>query len=179
MHEVTYELLHEFLNYDEHTGLLYWKARDAKYFVSPKYATSWNSKHAGKIAGSKFKYPNSPNEYIRVRIFKQNFRAHRLIWWMMTGSQPDFIDHENHNGLDNRWVNLKDVSQQENQKNMTLYKTNTSGKAGVRKHKNGWVATIGKGTYLGYSKTFEGAVEIREKAEIEYEFHKNHGKLTC
>lgn len=180
--EVNRELLLDLLVYDEETGLLYWKPRDTKYFANPKRAASWNSKWAGKVAGSRFKYPKSPCEYIRIRIFKQNFRAHRLIWCMVYGEFPEFdIDHEDHNGLNNRINNLREATDQENQKNLSMRKDNTSGITGVRKSRNGerFVATIqhiGKVIYIGTFPSLEAATEARLIKEKEFGFHNNHGK---
>jgi len=63
--------------------------------------------------------------------------------------------------------------------NIKKKSNNTSGRSGVKRSKNGqkWIAMIGKNGkkhYLGTFDTYEEAVEVREKAELEmYGFIKN------
>ena len=119
--------------------------------------------------------------YIRIKIDGTSYLAHRLAFLYMSGIMPsNTVDHINSNGLDNSWINLRDVSIGENNKNMSIRSDNTSGVSGVTRHskKDKWVAQISVGginTYLGYYNHLEDAAEARRLAEIKYNFHRNHG----
>lgn len=130
----------------------------------------------GTIAGS------VDSGYIRIYVKGKSYKAHRLAWLYMYGSMPiGHIDHINHNGLDNRIENLRDVDEQDNYKNQTLRATNKSGVIGVSWYKltNRWVAHIsvdGNKIHLGYFVNFHEAVNARKNAEVLYNYHENHGK---
>lgn len=109
-------------------------------------------------------------------------KAHRLAWFLKTGKWPELeIDHINGKDYDNRWANLRDVDHSTNMKNQKLHSRNTSGAAGVywRKDIGRWQAVITancKKTHLGYFDSFDDAVAARKAAEVEHDFHPNHGE---
>ena len=172
---ITQEIVREFLDYDPETGILTWKNRDRKWFPSDGIYKSWNTRVAGKEAFTRL----HTKGYLQGAIFHKTYKAHRIIWLYMKGEWPDQIDHINHNKEDNRWYNLREVSNQENSKNQSQYITNTSGCTGVYWHKQGrkWVAQIKVDdyVYLGRFDLLEDAISARKVAEIKYGFHKNHG----
>lgn len=102
---------------------------------------------------------------------KKNIFIHRLI---MGAQDLFFVDHINHNKMDNRRDNLRLCTKQENANNSTLSVCNTSGVTGVfyDKNKNSWIAYIQsdkyttKYVYHGQSK--EEAIKARLQAEIKY-----------
>ena len=56
--------------------------------------------------------------YIRVRIKRTEYYAHRLAWLYVYGEWPkDQIDHINRDKSDNRITNLRDVTCSENNRN--------------------------------------------------------------
>ena len=81
----------------------------------------------------------------------------------MTGKFPiDQVDHINLDKLDNRWVNLREATNSQNQANIHAHITNTSGFKGVSWHRGvqKWRAQIerdGHSCYLGYFDTPEAA----------------------
>jgi hypothetical protein len=82
-------------------------------------------------------------------------------------------DHKNMNGLDNRKLNLRVCSNQENNWNKPAPSTNKSGVQGVHwaKHCKRWCAQIkinNKTKHLGTFLTKEEAIAVRKEAEKLY-----------
>ena len=157
--------LKELLNYCPKTGIFTWVLDRG-----PKI-------RSGDIAGKRGK-----KWYCSIGIDYKRYQAHRLAFLYMTGEFPSGpIDHIDHDFRNNRWENLRVASQQENTKNQTKRKQNTSGTTGVSfdKLRNKWVAKIGvnlKTIYIGSHANIEEAIKLRKSAEIQYGFHENHGE---
>lgn len=117
--------------------------------------------------------------YITIRYKGKNLRAHRLAFLYMTGEIPSGeVDHMDHNKSNNIWDNLRVATPGENSKNKKLSDANRSGHTGVSFRNNKWIARIivnYKYIYLGSFNFKDQAIAARQKAEIEYGFHKNHG----
>ena len=150
------ERLWDLLDYQPLTGDLTWKPRpSASHF---------------RMAGTPaINYVNSQG-YKVGRLDDAGVKAHRVIWKMMTGDDPQIIDHINGDRADNRWGNLRSVGRFENARNLGLSKNNTSGHNGVywfpRYQK--WMASIrinGKRKNLGYFATKEEAIAARALAD--------------
>jgi hypothetical protein len=155
--------LKEILNYNPASGLFTWMV-DFKNHVKK-----------GRIAGSISKHANK--NYICIHYNKYSHPAHILAWIFMTGKTPNnYIDHINGVGTDNRWCNLRDVSQSENMKNRAMAPiTSLSGITGVRhtRRSKKWVAKIypnNQYIYIGSFSTKKAAVEARWLAEIKYNY---------
>lgn len=148
------ELLDRF-DYDPNTGEL-------------RYMRDVGPVKAGYVCGHK-----SKAGYFRVKINSVLHFAHRVIWKMVYGDDPDNeIDHANGDRADNRLCNLRTATRGENMMNRKRFKNNISGIVGVhlRKDKNNWVSKINinkKQIYLGYFPTKEEAIEARRRAELE------------
>lgn len=105
---------------------------------------------------------------------KRNIYLHQLI--MGTHISRDkylVVDHINHQRSDNRRKNLRLVTYQQNSRNCSVAKRNTSGYTGVSWNigKNRWQATIridGRLIMLGMRKELDDAIELRKQAEIVY-----------
>jgi hypothetical protein len=175
-------LLRQLLDYDPTTGILTWKARAANMFSGGRWgcreteARRFNTRHAGKVAFTKIE-----GGYYRGRLLGVDYLAHRLVWKWWHGSDPEQVDHENHDTLDNRIANLRDVDNLVNSQNTKLLKTNTSGYSGVVWHARDkrWQASIrhgGRKRHLGLFTRLEEAVRARREAEVRLGFHPNHGK---
>ena len=161
------KIVMERLSYDSRTGLFKWKSEVAKNV--PK----------GSKAGSLQK----KDGYVRIQILGRKYRAHRLAWLIVYGSfPPDQIDHINGIRHDNRISNLRAVTHAENNRNRALDIRNKSGYTGITYNKktNKWIAQIGgtrKRVNLGHFGNKEDAIEARRIAEINYNYHPNHGRV--
>jgi len=142
----------------------------------------WNTRFSGKEVGT-----NHPDKwgklYLRTKLLNKFYRLHRIIWILVNGKSPEYIDHIDGNGLNNAIANLRNVTKNENKKNTKLMSSNTSGICGVafyeRKGISKWYAsiTVNKTTKaLGSFNKKEDAIKVRKDAEIKYGFHENHGK---
>ena len=163
------ELLRKLLDYDPETGLLTWKPRPDR--------ASWNSRLAGKPA------LNHVNEqgYKTGILNARKYRAHRIIWKLVTGEEPPSVDHINGDPSDNRLANLRSASLSQNQRNAKLRKDNSSGHMGVSRIRSSgmWIAQIrhnNKKINLGRFTRLEDAVKARNEAEKRYLYHPNHGR---
>ncbi len=104
------------------------------------------------------------------------FLAHRIIWKMVYGENPDTIDHINGDPSDNRLSNLRNVTQAENNKNKAMFRKNKSGHPGVVQVDYGmWKVQIGT-KYIGCYADLETAIAARAEAEEAANYHENHGR---
>lgn len=176
----TIEALQELFCLNEAEGVLVWRARGEAFAIrygwSKNVLAVWNAKFAGQPAGSPTKFG-----YTRVAIEGQRYLAHRIIWKMVNGNDPDHIDHIDGCKSNNKISNLRDVSAVENQRNRKLNSNSTSGVIGVHwcKSKQRWISRIraeGRMRMIGAFKDREAAVTARSDAERRLGYHENHGK---
>lgn len=162
--KLTQERLKEVLDYDPETGVFRWKYTEGRAIRGAE---------AGTIAS---------NGYRVISINNKKHKAHRLAWMFLYRNFPiSQIDHINQDRADNRIHNLRSVSALENGRNQKIRTNNSSGFNGVtwNKRDNIWTSGIrinnvrkNLGSYV-YKKD---AISARERANIKYGFHKNHGK---
>lgn len=111
----------------------------------------------------------------------QTYGAHRLIYKMMTGEEPQIVDHGNGGRSDNRWKNLSDLTPLRNSQNLGCSKRNTTGCTGVRRGgKTSFRAYISirkTRIHLGSFPTYEEAVAARKNAERTHGFSPHHGRI--
>ena len=164
---ITKDLLHELYSYSD--GKIFHK-RETKGNII-------NNSEVGYVDNHKHLF------YRKTKINRRCYKVHHLIWIMHYGDIPKdkVIDHIDGNGLNNNIDNLRLVTQADNTKNARLYKNNKSGYQGVSWYKNRdmWRVSIGNnGTQetIGYFEDLNEAIEARKKKEIEYGYHKNHGR---
>lgn len=167
---LTQERLKSELSYNSQTGMFVWLKTGKGRSIH---------RHAGCVSYRKIQKA----KYVVIMIDKKLYAAHRLAWLYMTGNFPEeVIDHINGDGQDNRFVNLRAVTKQDNHKNMRMFSNNNSGIAGVSwdKFNKKWRVTIwdsNKQVSLGrHDDLFEAAC-IRKSAEKLYQYHANHGSL--
>jgi hypothetical protein len=143
MSELTAAKLRDVLHYDPETGVFTWVAARQKVRVGEK---------AGCIENT---------GYVRIRLFRRIYCAHRLAWLYMTGEWPvDFVDHINGARADNRWANLRAATKSQNMSNSRRIASNTTGLKGVSRAGNRFRASIqinGQARHLGSFRNAEDA----------------------
>lgn len=174
------DYLLECFHYEHDTGQLIWKTRPLEHFKSYRSFAMANGKYANKVAGVKQESRNIT--YIRIKMNGKSYLAHRIIWVMFYGEWPDYIDHINGDGEDNRLENLRNVSISLNNKNCRRRLINSSGVTGVYwyAHLSKWSARIGSDNeqiHLGVFNSWFDAVCARKSAEYKYSFHANHDRI--
>ena len=144
--------LKEMFHYDPATGL----------FVRRK--SKGNTK-AGDIAGSK-----DTKGYLRVLFNGRREKLHRLAFLYMEGRFPEGqVDHINGIKDDNRWKNLREVSNEVNASNRHRPNANNrSGLLGVHRYKDRYRALF-RGQHLGMFDTPEEAHSEYQRSRREYE----------
>lgn len=60
--------------------------------------------------------------YLSIGYKRRTFFAHRLAYFLMTGRQPNVIDHINRCKHDNRWENLRNVTLGQNAANTCVFR---------------------------------------------------------
>lgn len=165
INHIDVEKVRELLDYNAETGVITWR-------------NNWKGGvKAGDVAGYKHH-----TGYLMMGFMGKYVQMHRIAWCHYYGEQPkECIDHINCDRTDNRVANLRQASYNDNNKNASIRKDNTSGYKGVSwdASKGKWVASVmhNKKTYrVGSFSDPEAAYEARCKlaASLHKEFV-NHG----
>jgi len=172
---VTPEELRELLDYNPDTGALTWKDRPLKYFhdnygryTKERAYQIFKTSFAGRPALT----AKNPNGYLRGNLFGKSLLAHRAAFCLMEGRWPsNQIDHINGDRSDNRWANLREATNTQNQYNQRSARGSASRFVGVSRCKksNKWVAYIcpeGVKVSLGSYGTEEEAAKARDQAAV-------------
>lgn len=137
---ISHARLCEVLSYDSKTGEFTWRVS----------TTGGRRNKVGSIAGGN----SRSHGYRMISIDGHIYRAHRLAWFYMTGSWPyEQIDHINNDRSDNRFENLREATQKQNNRNTLISKSNRVGLKGVCIFRNKYHAQITvdrKNIHLGY-----------------------------
>jgi hypothetical protein len=146
----TQERLQELFEYSVTTGLLYHRQGRRKGLP------------AGGQSGK------AHQRYIHVWVDRELYRAHRVIWCLVTGDDPKElqIDHADCDSTNNTWCNLRIATSSQNRFNQKLTVANTSGFKGVSwdKRCGKWLAKI---TYQ-HMKVRVGLFDTPEEAHAAY-----------
>jgi hypothetical protein len=142
---LTPERLRDLLRYDSETGVWTWKIALRRGWVD-------------RTAGSTHKSGS-----LTIRIEGRGYRAHRLACLYVTGRWPaGQIDHKDGDPGNNRWHNLREATQHQNNGNQKRRPDNTSGLKGVSWHRlrqkwRSYISVNGRQIHLGSFDTKEAA----------------------
>lgn len=149
--------LTEYLRYDKDAGVVLW------------------IKDKGQAkAGSQFGC--LAQDGYRKGIFCRKALKHSRVAWALHYAEqpPEFIDHINGDKADDRIVNLRAVTKQQNNRNVVARKRSTTGVCGVsfhtriRKYQVAIKNEAGRQIHLGYYDDLELASLVRKEAERIY-----------
>lgn len=141
MKTFTAQYLREYFEYDQLTGLFYWKRKVTNAEI-------------GQVAGTQ------RSGYVYLKLHNKGCFAHRVAWLFIYGEWPSkYLDHINGIRSDNRICNLREATQSQNMMNSKHSKTHAM--RGLYKRKTGlWQVKIGfdnKRINIGNFKTLEEA----------------------
>lgn len=164
---LTFERANELFHYDPSSGIV-----TRKVFTSSRGAK-----------GSVVDNYDKREKYYRVMVDGKSYQLHRVIMLLIKDelSDGEQVDHINHIRTDNRLENLRLVPLEENNRNKSMDRRNSTGITGVRYNKKygtygAHIGLNGKELHLGSFKTKEEAAVVRKSAEFLYGYHPNHGK---
>lgn len=154
---ITAERLRQLLKYCPETGIFHWINRPSARV------------HGGTVAGTKSK----KDGYIRIKINKNSYLAHRLAWLHFYGYFPEkIIDHIDGSRSNNAISNLRDATPSINAQNIKASSAKTkSPYLGVSKIGNKFQAQIRVNKKLKYIGMFETAAEAYEAYLREKRLH--------
>ncbi len=156
------EKLRSSVSYDPETGL----------FKSLINSSKWR---VGKIIG----YPIQ-HGYVSFSIGGRHYLAHRMAFYLMTGSCPKTVDHINGDCSDNRWANLRECTSSQNGGNARRRKNHPTGFKGVTNRMSGRfqarITVAGDRITLGVFDSAEMAHEAYMAAAKQHfgEFSRSH-----
>jgi hypothetical protein len=121
------------------------------------------SYYSGELAGFIDK-----RGYRVVKFEGRQIFAHNIAWALMTGAFPKgTVDHRDLDGANNRWGNLREASEAQQQVNRRLFKNNKTGFRGVYMDHGRFRAMVridGKTIHLGSFGTAAEAAAVVQKA---------------
>lgn len=167
---LTQERLKEVLHYEPETGIFTWLVDIWCGSGLPGKPPKRAIVKAGEVAGCR---QTQRGTYIFIRIDSSLYGAHRLAWLYMKGEWPIRVDHEDNDGTNNRWGNLRLATKSQNAANSKIHFDSTSGVKGVwfSQASQKWCSMIrvdGSRKYLGLFVNKQDAAQAYADAAIKY-----------
>lgn len=156
---ITQERLKQLLHYDPNTG------------VFTRIYTN-RADRLGKQPGSR-----NTKGHVQIRLDGALYVAHRLAWLYVNGEFPtNQIDHIDGDKANNKFLNLREATNKQNQENVPLQVNNTSGYRGVSFDKRlkkfrAYVCHNRQQITLGFFVTAELAANTAKKARDQFFTH--------
>ena len=156
--KITLEYLKRILRYEPDTGDWIWlTALSKKIEIGDK--AGWRNEEYG---------------YIQLRIDTKLYLGHVLAWFYMTGEWPKGeVDHIDLNKTNDKWLNFRLITHQQNNFNKGVNINNTSGFKGVSWDKKSkkfaaYIKLDYKKMHLGYFESKIDAAQAYDRAAIKY-----------
>ena len=141
---MTHEECIKLFNYDKESGKLYWK-------VKPNDRTQAGAECGTVMNGG----------YIHITYKGKKYLAHRLIWFLQNGTWPEKqLDHINGSRTDNRFNNLREVTNRINANNLKQHRKGHLVGSSFDKRRLKWQSYIkidNTKKHLGYFQTQQEA----------------------
>ena len=150
--KLTAAMVRRIFSYDPETGSLTWREK----------SHPMSNQVVGREAGCR-----RNKGYRFVGVGKRRYFCHRVIWLWMTGSWPlNQLDHRDGDGGNNRWANLREATQAENNENLKCFVTSRTGYPGIRYRPEMdkfqvRVTKAGVTHHLGSFKSLDEAIAVR------------------
>jgi hypothetical protein len=135
------EFLRECFSYDPATGEIRWKARPRTHFVFEYNFVQWNAENVGNLAFQSREAEGYGRSEVRFEGKRYRTRASRLAFKLMTGQEPEQVDHINGDATDDRWENLRAATNLDNARNKPGHRNKTLPK-GVQMERKKFVAAL-------------------------------------
>jgi hypothetical protein len=156
--ELTQERVRELFDYRD-DGNLVWKIKKAR--ANPGDVAGCNAMSGGGMT------------YRRITVDQVRYGAHQVVFLWHHGFIPEYIDHADGNGLNNRIQNLREATQGQNAFNSRMRCDNTSGERNVYWHERArrWFVRLSinrRTRSFGTYKTLEEARIVARRVREEH-----------
>lgn len=150
--------------YDKASGVLRWKKRPHAKAQKCAPGTRAGCESASTSPSRK------PRPVRAVMVDGRKYLEHRLIWFLVKGAWPVKLDHEDTDATNNRWRNLREATDAQNNRNCAARRTSTTGLKWVRRKPNGFQASVQLylGTYRSAAMAHQVAVRFVRKHHGEF-----------
>jgi hypothetical protein len=114
---------------------------------------------------------------VRCKPLKRRFGAHRVVFLIVNGYMPVWVDHRNRTKADNRPDNLRASDPQRNAFNRARSRTSNTPFKGITLTARGWWAVA----QAGYVRIPQGPFVTPEEAARAYDelARQHHGEFAC